>query len=98
MPIFALDANRLPIGRTAIYWYDFVGKNTFEQEVKRLKETQIASMLEMQLPSVLNQHAVLFDRHIFEGRKHFAMLIEEYNEKNKSNFKKTLGISVAICN
>ncbi len=98
MPIFALDANRLPTGRIAIYWYDFVGKKSFEQEVRRLEGAQIASMMEMRLPNVLNQHAILFNSDMFDGRNRFAMLIEAYSEKNKTKFKESLGISVAICN
>jgi hypothetical protein len=60
MPIFALDSNRLPAGKTAVYWYDFISNESKFQEITRLKKSEISTFLIMETPNVLKAHYKLF--------------------------------------
>ncbi len=62
MPIFALESNRFPEGKVAVYWYDFISEQSKFNELSRLKKAQISTFLIMDMPNVLEAHYKLFGR------------------------------------
>jgi hypothetical protein len=62
MPIFALESNRFPEGKVAVYWYDFISEQSKFNELNRLKKAQISTFLIMDMPNVLEAHYKLFVR------------------------------------
>jgi hypothetical protein len=97
MPLFALDADRLPAGKAALYWHDFIGKENLENEVKRIKISQLAAIIEMPLPGVLSQHEILFKNGITPLRNNFDRLIKNHAIEHNFTFFKTLGINQSLC-
>jgi hypothetical protein len=60
MPIFALDSNRLPAGKAAVHWHDFISNESKFEEIERLKKSETSIFLIMDTPNVLKAHYKLF--------------------------------------
>jgi hypothetical protein len=62
VPLFQLDANLLPGGRLATYWYDFSTQDEIQLEVARLKRVKISAIVLLELPdTVVEGHELLFN-------------------------------------
>lgn len=97
IPIFALDSNRLPTGKVAVYWYDFVSPGSLQIEVNRLKNLRIAAYVQMTLSGVLEQHITLFkSEKVLVRRQIESNLQASVNESSKINFE-SLGVKLSTC-
>jgi hypothetical protein len=96
IPLFALDANRLPAGKTAVYWYDFVSEKTLASETLRIKINPPAAIIQMNLFGVEQKHISLFEGGSL-NRKVFELTTQNrFKALNKSEYF-VLNISASIC-
>jgi hypothetical protein len=97
MPIFALDSNRLPEGKVAMYWYDFISPSGLQNELERLKNTRIASFVEMPMQGVVEQHIILFENENILLRRQIENLLKaRINESQVMNLD-SLGVILLSC-
>jgi hypothetical protein len=97
MPIFALDSNRLPEGKVAMYWYDFISPIGLQIELERLKNARIASFVEMPMQRVLEQHIILFENENILLRRQIENLLKaRINESQVMNLY-SLGVKLSSC-
>jgi hypothetical protein len=97
MPIFALDSNRLPEGKVAMYWYDFISPSGLQNELERLKNARIASFVEMPMQGVVEQHIILFENENILLRRQIENLLKaRINESQVMNLD-SLGVILLSC-
>lgn len=97
MPIFALDSNRLPKGRVALYWYDFISAAELKLERNRLFNAEISTLIKINLPSVESAHATLFS---LKGYIERTALEKNFSIVSKQNLTRTyslLGLRINTC-
>jgi hypothetical protein len=97
MPIFALDANRLPEGKVAVYWYDFVSDGSLQIELERLKNARVASYIQMPLKGVLEQHISLFKSENRLVRRQIENLLEARINEPHVIALDSLGVKSSSC-
>ena len=96
MPIFALDSNRLPEGKAAVYWYDFISEKTLVLETLRTEVVPLAATIQMNLSGVEQAHISLF-----EGSTLSRQVFELKTQNKSKNFSKVSydepNISASFC-
>jgi len=87
MPLFALDADRLPQGRAAVYWFDFIKQTTLISESARLKDEPLGAFLFMGTGDAANIHKKLFKIQNNSGRSQLLLTINETKiDSNQTNY------------
>jgi hypothetical protein len=97
MPIFALDADRIPNGTAAIYWYDFVQQGTLLRESTRLKDNPFSALIRMDTKETAEQHQRLFEIVDSNGRQNFTKYVDETVSTFKIFNYSALKIELATC-
>jgi len=97
MPIFALDADRIPNGTAAIYWYDFVTQSTLLKETARLQENPFSAVIRMDTKETAEQHQRLFGITDSNGRQNFTKHVDETVSTFKIFKFPALGIELIAC-
>jgi hypothetical protein len=97
MPIFALDSNRLPAGRAAVYWYDFISPGSLQIELERLKNARVASYIQMPLRGVLEQHISLFESEKGLIRRQIESGLKASVEESPIINFESLGVTLSTC-
>jgi hypothetical protein len=97
MPLFALDANRLPQGRAGVYWFDFVKQTTLIGESIRLRTEPLAVYLYMDMKDVEYKHQKLFKIQSDFGRSAFVRTITEIKVDTKPTNYPALKLFAKYC-
>lgn len=97
MPIFALDADRLPVGKAAVYWYDFVGQKTLNEESARLEMSTFSALIQMDTKETAKQHQALFEITNSSGRQNFTRVVGEIISRYEIQKYPALEIEFASC-
>lgn len=97
MPIFALDSNRLPTGRVAIYWFDFISVEGLKTEKNRFLNGSISAVIEMNLPNVASAHSNLYGSHGLLYREQLEASLFQNRKHLKHKTFSSLKLSLASC-
>ena len=97
MPIFALDSNRLPEGKAAVYWYDFISVAELKLESNRFLNAKISSLITIDLPDVESAHANLFSSKGLLARLALEENFLLFSEQNLTRSHSLLGLRINLC-
>lgn len=97
MPIFALESNRLPNGKAAVYWYDFISSDSVFGENERLKTTNISALFIMDMPEVRESHYRMFGDNGMDKNKILERHLKQASSVHKRIYYPNLGIYYSSC-
>jgi hypothetical protein len=96
IPLFALDANRLPAGKAAVYWYDFISEKTLAAEALRIEIDPLAAIIQMNLFDVGQKHISLFEGSALNRQVFELTTQNRFKDFSRSEYY-ALNILVSIC-
>lgn len=96
LPIFALDSKNIPLGKVAVYWYDFVSRESMLYETSRLSRVPIAVLVEMKLPGAEQDHFDLFGGNTSNRQSFYSNMSKKVKDFRNEQYKE-LNISTSIC-